>query len=132
MIQDARFLFDAAYHGARFAHSAHVGAKYRVLPGSLSRRDPLKFWIDVLRNGEQIEELWRSRSNLTEVRKYALHGIFDNAARIFFQRDLELYRQALLAIDRVAQRPSRFVAVTRAMSSILGITKARRLMGFFQ
>ena len=27
VIQDARFLFDAAYHGARFAHSPHVGAR---------------------------------------------------------------------------------------------------------
>ena len=43
VIQDARFLFDAAYHGARFADSAHLGARYRVLPQSLSRRDPARF-----------------------------------------------------------------------------------------
>ena len=51
VIQDARFLFDAAYHGARFAHSAHVGARYRISPQSLSRRDPARFWRDALLNG---------------------------------------------------------------------------------
>ena len=59
VIQDARFLFDAASHGAGFARSPHVGAFYRVRPQSLSRRDPARFWRDVLLNGTQIEALWR-------------------------------------------------------------------------
>ena len=46
VIQDARFLFDAAYHGARFAHSPHLGARHRLSPQSLSRRDPARFWRD--------------------------------------------------------------------------------------
>ena len=40
VIQDARLLFDAAFHGARMVGSDHVGAQYRIVPHSLSRRDP--------------------------------------------------------------------------------------------
>ena len=36
VIQDARFLFDAACCGARFAHSRHIGARYRKSERSLS------------------------------------------------------------------------------------------------
>src|SRR3954447_12846171 len=62
VIQDARFLFDAAWHGARFARSAHLGARYRVRPDSASRCDPARFWRNVLLNGTQIEALWRTVS----------------------------------------------------------------------
>jgi glycosyltransferase involved in cell wall biosynthesis len=54
IIQDARFLFDAAYHGARFAYSPHVGAIYRVSEQGLARNRPDRFWRDVLTNGKQI------------------------------------------------------------------------------
>ena len=30
VIQDARFLFDAAFQGARFARAPHIGARYRI------------------------------------------------------------------------------------------------------
>jgi glycosyltransferase involved in cell wall biosynthesis len=84
IIQDARFLFDAAYHGARFAHSPHVGARYRVQAKSLSRCDPVRFWRDILLNGKQIEQLWRGRGPLSLAQREALRGIFDNAGRGLF------------------------------------------------
>src|SRR5207248_7608286 len=84
IIQDARFLFDAAYHGARLAHSPHLGARYRVLPRSLSRRDPAGFWRDVLLNGGQIEELWRARGFLSAAQREARRGVFDHAGRGLF------------------------------------------------
>ncbi len=64
VIQDARFLFDAARHGAHFARSPHVGALYRVRADSVSHRDPARFWRCVLLNGTQIEALWRARGCL--------------------------------------------------------------------
>ena len=84
VIQDARFLFDAAYHGARFAHSPHLGARHRLSPQSLSRRDPARFWRDVLLNGKQIEALWRARGSLSARHREALKGIYNNAARGLF------------------------------------------------
>src|SRR5207248_5130629 len=47
IIQDARLLFDVARLGARFVHSPHLGARVRIVPQSLSRRDPARFWRDV-------------------------------------------------------------------------------------
>src|SRR5712692_4310322 len=54
VIQDARFLSDATYHGASFVHSPHLGARYRISLQGLSRRDPARFWRDVLLSGRQI------------------------------------------------------------------------------
>jgi len=36
-----------------------VGALYRVLPTSLSRRSVKAFWTEVVRNAGDIERLWR-------------------------------------------------------------------------
>jgi glycosyltransferase involved in cell wall biosynthesis len=84
VIQDARLLFDAAFHGARFVHSPHVGASYRVTPGSLSRRNRAEFWQDVLLNGQQIEALWRSRGSLDYNHRQAVAKIYNTAVRGLF------------------------------------------------
>ncbi len=80
VIQDARFLFDAAFHGAKFAHAPHCGSYYRIQDNSLSRRSFAEFWLDVLRNGEQIEALWQSNSDsLSFEKRQALADIFNGA-----------------------------------------------------
>jgi len=81
IIQDARFLFDAAFFGAHLVHWPYIGAGYRVSQGSLSRRDPTGFWLDCLRNGDQIEKLWCERDGaLSIAQTSALHEIFSHAA----------------------------------------------------
>jgi glycosyltransferase involved in cell wall biosynthesis len=85
VIQDARLIFDAAYHGARFAHSPHVGAKRRIVADSLSRRDPAAFSRDVLLNGEQIEAMWRSRGDLSRQESTAITSIYRTAAGGLFE-----------------------------------------------
>jgi glycosyltransferase involved in cell wall biosynthesis len=136
IIQDARFLFDAAYHGARFVHAPHVGARYRVQPGSLSRRDPGKFWRDVLLNGQQIEQLWKSRGVLSQDERRALAQIYNGAVHGLFRADEPLFRSALSALRRsdlsVTSR-NRVIEITasvlgqRAASAFIGLwTKLRR------
>jgi glycosyltransferase involved in cell wall biosynthesis len=133
IIQDARFLFDAAYHGARFAQSPHVGARYRILPGSLSRGNPARFWEDVLLNGQQIEALWRAKGSLDDQHRSAIFGIYNNAGRGLFatghpryfeaverQRDLGL---ALPRHSRVAAPLARLVGL-RAARSVLSLVHA--------
>jgi glycosyltransferase involved in cell wall biosynthesis len=100
VIQDARFLFDAAYHDARFARSRHVGARYRVLPESLSRRDPGRFWRDCLLNGQQIEMLWRERNALSPSRRAALAEIFNGAAQGLFRAGDPAFEQAIIALKQ--------------------------------
>ena len=98
VIQDARFLFDAARHGARFARSPHVGACYRVRPQSLSRRDPARFWRDVLLNGTQIEALWRARGGLAADQRAALADIYNGAAHGLFRARDPGFRDALASL----------------------------------
>ena len=97
IIQDARFMFDAAYHGARFARSEHVGARYRIATGSLSRRDPARFAKDLLLNGQQIETLWRARSPLTAAQLQTLMGIYNTAGRALFTAQNPAYFEAVRA-----------------------------------
>jgi glycosyltransferase involved in cell wall biosynthesis len=98
VIQDARFLFDAAQRGARFVRSPHVGARYRLRPQSLSRRDPARFWRDVLLNGTQIEALWRARGCLAADQRAALADIYNGAAHGLFRACDPGFRDALASL----------------------------------
>jgi hypothetical protein len=127
VIQDARFLFDAARSGARFAHAPHVGALYRISPGSLSRRQPARFWSDVLRNGWQIETLWRSDGELSKSQRAALAGIYDNAARGLFSAGDPLYFEAVAAQKAVGEPLSRHTRLAAPLSRAVGLGAARSL-----
>jgi glycosyltransferase involved in cell wall biosynthesis len=93
--QDARFLFDAAYCGAKFVHSPHVGAVYRIQSQGLYRRDRSAFWRDILTNGKQIEELWRSRGSINPAQRAALIEIYNDAAHGLFRELDPTFRTAL-------------------------------------
>jgi glycosyltransferase involved in cell wall biosynthesis len=128
IIQDARFFFDAAHYNACFAHSPHVGARYRVIEGSLSRRNPGLFWQDALSNGEQIEVLWRAKDTLTPARQQALADIYNNAARGLFAAEHPSYfvavaKQAALGLP--LPRHSRLAA---PLARLLGLPAARSLV----
>ena len=134
--EDARFLFDAAYHCARFAHSPHVGARYRVSPQSLSRRDPALFCRCCLLKGTQIEALWRGRNALTAERMAALAEIYNGAAHGLFRAGDPAFREALAALrasglpvhrrNRLAELLSDFAGERRAVRIADGWTRSRR------
>jgi hypothetical protein len=132
IIQDARFLFDAARHGARFAHAPHVGARYRISAGSLSRRDPARFWLDVLRNGEQIEGLWRSRGALAPNEARALAHIYDNAARGLFDASHPAYFDAVRRQRSVDHPPSLHSRIAAPLARVAGLKNARALIATAQ
>jgi glycosyltransferase involved in cell wall biosynthesis len=129
VIQDARFLFDAAYHGAHFAHSPHVGAHHRISPQSLSRRDPARFWRDCLLNGTQIEALWRAKSPLSPRRREALKGIYNNATRGLFAAGDPQYFEAVTALRRLGGELPLHPRIAGPLARILGLGNARRLLG---
>ncbi len=130
IIQDARFLFDAAYHGARFVHSAHVGAKYRVLPGSLSRRDPARFSEDVLLNGQHIEALWRARHALDEAHRKAIIDIYNTAGRSFFSAGHPRYFEAVESQRKLGSRLPLHSMVAAPLARLLGLRAARSLLSW--
>ena len=128
VIQDARFLFDAIRLGARPVHSAHVGARYRVTRGSLSRRDRAGFAEDVLRNGQQIEAIWRARGALTAAQASALARIYNEAARGLFSAEHPHYFEAVSA-QRALGAPLPFhPRLAAPMGYALGQSWARRLL----
>src|SRR5665213_244480 len=98
IVEDARLLFDAAYCGATFAHSPHLGAGVRKRSHSLSRRDPVLFWRCCLLNGTQIEALWRARGPLLPKQRAALADIYNGAAHALFRAGDPSFREALAAL----------------------------------
>src|SRR5262249_41196079 len=126
--EDARFLFDAAYRGTRFAHSAHIGARYRVAVGSLSRQDPALFWTCVLRNGKQIEALWRARGTLDAARRQAIHGIYTHAARGLFAIAHPCYFEAGAALRSAGLPLPRHSRIATPLARLLGLGTARSIL----
>ena len=127
IIQDARFLFDAAWHGARFARSAHLGARYRVRPDSASRRDPARFWRNVLLNGTQIEALWRARGGLAPDQRAALCDIYNGAAHGMFRARDPQFRDALAALRASGLPIGRRNRIAELVSDLSGQNAAVRL-----
>jgi glycosyltransferase involved in cell wall biosynthesis len=109
VIQDARYLQDAALAGGRFARVPGVSARYRMpLAGSLSRDSPLRFARDVLTNSRQIEALWRARGRLDAAHLRALADGYGFVARVALPRDEALFADVLGDLYRVEPgfRPS--------------------------
>jgi glycosyltransferase involved in cell wall biosynthesis len=135
IIQDARFLFDAAHRKARFTHAGHVGAYYRVRPNSLSRRDPAAFWREVLLNGHQIERLWRTQGKLSAEQKNALAKIYNGASIGLFHVGDSMFQDAVRALrrtdlmnwrNRLIEMATRVLGQRAAMQLIRILTKLRR------
>jgi glycosyltransferase involved in cell wall biosynthesis len=127
VVEDTRFLFDAAYHGARFAHSPHVGARYRISQASLSRRDPALFWRCCLLNGKQIEALWRARGALPAERLAALSDVYNGAAHGLFRASDPSFRRALAALRTSGLPVSRRNRLAELLSDVAGHRRAVRL-----
>lgn len=122
VIQDARFLLDAALLGANFIHISGVRAYYRVHDSiSLSRRDDHKFMADIYRNSSQIESLWRAHDSINEERISALAANYDYSARNLFHMDYGLFKKNLESLYNV-QPGFRFTwpKVACLLSNILG------------
>jgi Glycosyl transferase family 2 len=128
VIQDARFLFDAAHHHARFTRSDHVGARYRIVQGSLSRRNPGHFWADVLLSGCQIETLWRARGSLAAGQIDTLAGIYNNAARGLFCAQHPAYLQAVACYRRLGLPLPLHSRIAAPLASLLGQRAAQKLL----
>jgi len=130
VIQDARYLQDAALCGARFVRVPSIQALYRTpLGGSLSRDDKLRFVRDVLVNGQQIEALWRERGKLGARQRSALAGGYGFVARVALPRDEALFEEALQCLYRVEPglRPS-WPKLAGVLRRVMGRQRALQVM----
>jgi glycosyltransferase involved in cell wall biosynthesis len=127
VIQDARYFFEAARAGAGIAHAPHVGASYRIVAESLSRRDPGRFWRDVLLNGTQIEAHWTEAGALTDARRRVLAGVYDNAARALLAAADSGYFEASAGRRRLGVPATLHARVTGPVARLFGLAAARRV-----
>lgn len=95
VIQDARFLQDAAHHGATFAFVDEVLGEYRThRSASLSRRNRLEFEKDILSNNQATETRWRQKGCLTDERRAYLCSAYRRSADFFFWQSPDLFATA--------------------------------------
>jgi glycosyltransferase involved in cell wall biosynthesis len=120
VIQDARFLFDAARKQACFVHVPGVSAFYRHASSSLSRGSERAFMLDVYRNGVEIQSLWQADGPLTPRRKAALAGIFDMTARAFFQFGMSEFDDAVMRFRAMSNRRFGYPEIAHRLSRLAG------------
>ncbi|AVH62370.1 MULTISPECIES: glycosyltransferase family 2 protein [unclassified Nostoc] len=130
IIQDARFLLDAALVGGKFVYVPGVGADYRVHKNkSLSSRDPVGFVKDCFHNNCQIEEFWRHHGGLTPERSSALVNGYDYTSRTLFMTEEKLFQENLHRLYQLQPGFSlSFPKLVGMMSTILGQQMTRSVM----
>lgn len=102
IIQDARFLLDAALMGGQFVYVPGVQADYRVhKANSLSRRHPIKFVLDCFNNACQVEEFWKANGGITPERQVTLEKVYGGVARFFFEYDRSKFYEILAKIHNL-------------------------------
>ena len=120
VIQDARFIFDAARVGARFTRVEGVGALYRISDDSLSRRSPERFIRDCFVNAAEIEAIWQNTGQLTEVRRKALLRIWSYLATATFRANLPEFSEACRHLRMVSGQSHFDLQLRTFLSSIVG------------
>jgi glycosyltransferase involved in cell wall biosynthesis len=134
VIQDARYLQEAAFAGARFTQVREVVALYREdASNSLSKRSALAFARDVYRNALEVEELWRLRGALGEGQRRALGDTLENAARMLFREDDALFDaccERIRALD--VERPLGWPSIAERLRKTLGKDAALRALALMR
>ena len=130
VIQDARFLQDAAMVGGSFAYSAGVGAKYRVHWGpSLSRRSEFHFVLDVFRNACDLQARFEARGAMDADHRRALAGIYDYAARSLFFHDRTAFRDCVARLYEVEPHfRLSWPKTARLASAMVGFEAAEKVL----
>jgi glycosyltransferase involved in cell wall biosynthesis len=130
VIQDARFLFDAALNGGRFVHVPSETAHYRQHAAhSLSSTSSTLFWKDVLANASEVEAIWSKAGVLVGGRQSAVAGAYSLGARATFPINEALFRTNLSCLKRFPEHPSsKYLTLAILLDRLLGYTLARRTM----
>jgi glycosyltransferase involved in cell wall biosynthesis len=117
VIQDARFLLDAARVGGRFVHVDRLGARYRQhASGSLSTSNRKRFWTDVLRNAKEVEAIWLDTGRCGAEARAVLADLYARCVRAGLLYDAALFDAARQELERFPEyRPSRSLQIAMAM-----------------
>lgn len=130
VIQDARYLQDAAFAGAKFVHVPELVALYREdAANSLSRQSRVKFVRDMLTNGREVEALWRARGALTEPQRRALEDTYSAGARMVFEENDALFEECYASFRGVGGHGAlRWPVFTHGLKRALGKQRATAVL----
>lgn len=134
VIQDARFLQDAALQGARFVRVRQLGGLYRVQSsGSLSNRNSSGVPMDSLRNAIDLEGVWREQGRLGPDQKHALAKVYAYTASSLFAHDVAAFRLSVSKLYAV-EPEFRFTRpkLIALAASILGYQASLRLLSLYR
>ena len=120
VIQDARFMVDCAYVGARFVHCPGVMAQYRTgSENSLSVRNRPAFLRDCFTNLQEVMERWSQTGAMSNRRRWALIDAAHHVA--WGSVETELFDQACDIVTRLGPGgPSGRGPWKRAAARLLG------------
>lgn len=97
VIQDARFLLDAAFCGAQFIVIPEISADYRIaLQASLSRQSRAKFIADQETNLADVERHWYANGEPSAERIKLLRAAHGAVVRAWYPLDRTRFQSALL------------------------------------
>lgn len=134
IIQDARFSLDCALRGGKFVYCEGIMAYYRVhFSTSVSRKDPIGFIRDCLRNAIEIEEWWQGHGGINEERKKALLKVYGYIAKASFKKDRQTFEVAYRALNSLS--PGYIPAgsrVLRLLSQLLGYRRAESIAFWYR
>jgi glycosyltransferase involved in cell wall biosynthesis len=101
IIQDARFLQDAGFAGAKFVYTPGIGAQYRVHRVSLSRRSSSAFVEDVFKNACDVQSIFERKGGLNAEERRALASIYNYVSRHLFFDDPTAFQQCVSRLYEV-------------------------------
>jgi hypothetical protein len=87
IVQDARFLLDAALSGSSFVHVMRPGLRYRVRDDSLSRHNPYAVLEDAYKNASELQRSWEHSATFDRARRQALRQIYQHLLRSALSMD---------------------------------------------
>jgi glycosyltransferase involved in cell wall biosynthesis len=126
IVQDVRFLFDAARSGAVFSHLAQVGVSYRVRAGSLSHQSNGAMIADCARFARQLEGIWCTPGAPTARQAEALAEMWARVATASLVSGLPEFEEAVAAHNRFAHPNARF-QLGRILRRVLDADKSAAL-----
>jgi len=101
VIQDARFLLDAALCGGRFVHVDGIGMDYRVRGTGLSRLDSRALTRECFVNAVQVRRIWEERGALDGERRRALLRVLGQTARASYGKDADTFESAYRMMNEI-------------------------------
>lgn len=129
VIQDARYMLDAALNHGKFVYSPFLVAQYRIgQENSLSSRNNLNFVKDCYFNAIDVWNIWKNDKEDITFKKEAIITCLRYCVNEFSKLDNQLFHQAVNSILQIEPKyiPNRF-GILQVLSKLFGYRNAEKI-----